>query len=149
MSRLIEFFLSSILITIFSIAFMFFSVLNYLLSVVEIPDCVWQASVRTWIDSNGDGFVNRGEPALRDVEIYVDDLDHQLTNVGWSAVTDQNGDTQINIPVRACSNTIFEIYTNDPHGYRITTQPRIEVNRDFWGTLLAPRVYYFGFIPDQ
>jgi hypothetical protein len=149
MSKIIEFFLGSILITILSIALMVFSALNYVLRVVDIPGCAWHTSVRAWIDSNGDGFVNKDEPPLGNVVIHVDDVNHQLDDVGWPAVTDQNGDTQIDVPVRGCSDTVFEVYANVPEGYRITTKPRVQINRNFWGSLFAPHIYYFGFVPEK
>jgi hypothetical protein len=152
MSRLLEFLLGSILITVFTVALMFFSVLQYVLRAGSVADCAWHGSARTWIDSNGDGLVNRGEPPLRGVEIHVDDIGNGLVAVvdaGWPAFTDKDGDVQFNIPMPGCANTTFEIYVDIPEGYRLTTSPRIEVDPEVWGSPNAERVYYFGFVSDQ
>ncbi|HZM25455.1 MAG TPA: hypothetical protein VFC02_27140 [Anaerolineales bacterium] len=145
MSKIIEFFLGSILITILSIALMVFSALHYMLKGSNVVDCAWHGSARTWIDSNGDGLVNKGEPPLSEVEIHIDDVQNKLIDVGWPAITNQNGDVELDVPMPKCSDSIFEIYAHTPEGYRITTMPRIEVSWDFWGSLSPQSVYYFGF----
>ena len=149
MSKVIEFLLGSILITVFTIALMVFSALHYVLKAGGVIDCALHGSARTWIDSNGDGLVNTGEIPLSDVEIHVDDVQNRLVDVGWPAITDNYGEAQLNVPMPKCSDTIFEIYVDLPEGYRITTIPRIEVNRSFWGSLIPQSVYYFGFISDK
>jgi hypothetical protein len=149
MSKIIEFFLGSILITIFTIALMVFSALHYILKADGIVDCSWHGFARTWLDVNGDGLVNNGEPPFSDVEISVDDVQNQLVDIGWPAITDKNGEVQFNVPVPDCSDTIFEIYADTPQGYRITTIPRIEVNRNFWGSMIPQSVYYFGFVSEK
>jgi len=149
MSRLLEFFLGSILITAFTVAFIFFSAVHYILRAGGVADCTWHASARTWIDANGDGLVNLGESPLRDVKIHVDDLQNQLANVSWPAITDKDGDMQFNISIPGCSAAFFEIYVDIPDGYRITTRPRIEVDPNVMGSLGSERVYYFGFVSDR
>jgi hypothetical protein len=128
---------------------MVFSALHYVLKAGSIVDCAWHGSARTWLDTNGDGLVNNGEPPLSDVEIHIDDIQKRLVDVGWPAITNNNGEVQFNVPMPKCSDTIFEVYVHAPDGYRITTKPRIEVNRDFWGSLSTQRVYYFGFISNK
>jgi hypothetical protein len=149
MSKLLEFFLGSILIAIFTIAFIFFSALHYILREGDIADCDWQASAKAWIDSNGDGLVNSGEPPLSNVEIYVHDLQNQLFDLSWPVITDQEGDVQFNLSLPRCSKTIFEIYVEIPEGYRVTTRPRIEVNPEVLENSGSEPVYYFGFISDK
>jgi hypothetical protein len=151
MSKLLEIFLGSILISILSIGLILFSALNYILSAGGIVDCGWQSSAKAWVDSNEDGLVNNGELPLSDVEIHVD-VANRLADeggVGWSAITDKNGDVQLHVSIPGCSDTVFDVYADIPEGYRITTRPRIEVNRDFWGSLGTESIYYFGFISDQ
>ena len=149
MSKIIEFFLGSILITILSIALMVFSALHYMLKGSNVVDCAWHGSARTWIDSNGDGLVNKGEPPLSEVEIHIDDVQNKLIDVGWPAITNQNGDVELDVPMPKCSDSIFEIYAHTPEGYRITTMPRIEVSWDFWGSLSPQSIYYFGFVTNK
>jgi len=151
MSKLLEFFLGSILMTVLAISLMIFSVLHYILSVGSIDDCAWHSSAKTWVDSNGDGLINNGEQPLSEVEIHIDDVQNQLIDVGWPTITDRNGDARLNalVLMLGCSDVIFEVYTNAPEGYRITTKPRIEVNRDVLGSLDTENVYYFGFTPDK
>ena len=149
MSKLLEFFLGSILIAVFTVALMFFPLLHYILRVGSTADCAWQGSARTWIDSNGDGLVNPGEPPFADVKIHVNDIENPLADAGWTATTDKDGDAQFNIPIPGCEATVFEIYADVPNGYRMTTKPRIEAGSDIWEGLGTERVYYFGFGPDR
>jgi hypothetical protein len=114
-----------------------------------VMDCAWHSSAKAWIDSNQDGFVNNGESPLSDVAIHIDDVQNNLVDVGWPAITDRHGDVQLHVSIPDCSNSVFEIYADLPGGFRMTTSPRIEVNRDFWGSLRTENIYYFGFISDK
>ncbi len=145
MSRLLEFLLGSLLIPVFTVAFIFFSSLHYILKTGSAADCIWQASARAWFDSNGDGRVNAGEPPLSNIRIHVDDLQNQLVDAGWSAVTDEDGEAQLNLLVPECADTPFEIYVDVPDGYRLTTSPRIEAHSNFLESLTGKPVYHFGF----
>jgi len=149
MSKLLEFFLGSILIAAFTIAFLFFSALQYIFKVSSIADCTWQGSVKAWVDSNGDGQVSANEPPLDGVEIYLEQVQPQLVDISLPVITDHNGDAQFNVSIPGCSDTPFEIYVHIPHGYHITTRPRIEVIPNLWESPLTQRVYYFGFAPDR
>jgi hypothetical protein len=149
MSRLLEFILGSILIAVFTVAFIFFSALHYILRPAGIEYCAWQASAKAWIDTNRDGLVNMGEPPLSDVEIYIKDVQNQLFDINWPVSTDQEGDAQFDISLPGCSNTVFEISVEIPEGYRTTTSSRIEVNADVSGSLQTQRVYYFGFVSEH
>ena len=149
MSRLLEFFLGSILIAVFTIAFMFFSALHYILGGGRVADCLWRASVMTWVDTNGDGRVNDGEPPLGQVDIHIGDVQNQLMSLSWPVRTDNDGDTQLNISIPGCVDTILEIYVEPPGGYSLTTKPRIEIHPELSRGPGRERVYYFGFIPDR
>jgi len=149
MSKLIEFLLGSILITISTVALIVFSMLHYILQVGGVADCAWHSSAKAWIDSNRDGLVNSGEAPLRNVAIHIDDVEKHLIDIGWPALTDQFGDVQLNVSIPDCSNSVFEIYADLPEGFRVTTRPRIAVNRDFWGSPGSENIYYFGFISDK
>lgn len=150
MSKIIEFLLGSILITIFTIALMIFSALHYVFKAGGIIDCEWHGSARTWIDLNSDGFVNNDEPALGEVKILVDDVKNQRVNIGWPATTNNDGDVQLNVSMPGCPDVDLEVYVADiPKGYHLTTEPRIEVDRSLWERLDSNLVYYFGFIPEQ
>ena len=149
MSRLLEFFLGSILITVFTVAFLFFSAVHYILKGGDVTHCAWYGSARAWIDSNADGRINPDEPPLSDVRVHVDDMQNQFIDISWPAITGQDGDVQLNISLPGCSDTAFEIYVEIPEGYRATTRPRIEVNLNLEERLNTERVYYFGFAPER
>jgi hypothetical protein len=148
MSRLLEFILGSILMTVFTVAFLFFSAVHYILSAGSIADCTWQGSAQAWIDSDADGRIDPGEPPLSDVRVHVDHDQNQLLDISWPAITGRDGEVQFNLSIPGCSNTLFEIYVDIPEGYRVTTKPRIEVNPDIWQGLNTKPVYYFGFKSD-
>jgi hypothetical protein len=145
MSKLLEFLLGSLLITILTIASMFFSMVHYVIKAGGVADCAWHSSAKAWIDSNEDGLVNDGEAPLRDVEIHIDDLENQLFNVSWPVITDQSGTVPFSVPIPGCSDTVFEIYVDIPEGYHMTTRPRIEVNPALSGSADTESIYYFGF----
>lgn len=149
MSRLLEFFLGSILITVFTVAFLFFSAVHLLLRAGNVADCAWYGSARAWIDSNADGQMNPDEPPLSDVQIHVDEVQARFIDVHWPAITDKDGVVQLNVSLPGCSDTAFEIYVEIPEGYRATTRPRIEVNPNIGESLNTERVYYFGFAPER
>ena len=149
MSKILELLLGSILLTIFTIALIVLSALHYILKIGGIVDCEWQGTARTWVDLNSDGLVNNGEPPLRNVEIHVDDVKNKLIDIAWPTITDKNGEAQLNVLMPDCSDTVFEIYADTPQGYRSTTISRIEVNRNFWGSVIPQSVYYFGFISEE
>ncbi len=149
MSKWIEFFFGSILITVSSVALIFFSVLHYILRVGTVSDCAWHGFAKAWIDSNRDGLVNNDESPLAHVAIHVDDVENDLIDVSWPAITDRYGEVRLNVSIPSCSKSIFEIYADIPEGFRVTTRPRIEVARDFWGNLDTETIYYFGFISDK
>ena len=150
MSKIIEFLLGSILITIFTIALMLFSALHYVFKAGGVIDCEWHGSARTWVDLNGDGFVNNDEPPLGDVNIRIDDVKNGRVNIGWAAVTNKDGDVPLNVPMPGCPEVAFEVYVAEtPVGYHLTTESRIEVHRGILKSLDSNRVYYFGFIPES
>ena len=148
MSRLLEFILGSILITVFTVAFIFFSAVHYILRAGDTADCTWYASAQTWIDANADGQLDPGESPLGDVKIHVDDIGNRLAAVSWPAITDQNGTVQLNVSIPGCADTVFEISVDIPEGYRITTRPRLALQPDIWESAHG-RVYYFGFAPNR
>lgn len=149
MSKLLEFFLGSILIAVFTVALMFFSALQYILREGSLDDCAWSGSARTWIDANADGRVSRGEPPLAGVEIHVNDVGNQLVDVGWPAITRADGDVRLNVSIPGCKQTVFDIYVDIPAGYHMTTAPRLLVDSDAEVASDKARIYYFGFLPDQ
>jgi hypothetical protein len=149
MSKILEFFLGSLLIAAFTVALMFFSVLQYVLRMTSSSDCIWQGFAKTWVDSNADRQVNPDELPLAGVQIHVNDLGNQLVDVAWPVIANKDGEAQFNAPIPECLDTTFEIQVDVPEGYRLTTQSRIEIIPDVWGGLTARRVYYFGFVPDK
>jgi hypothetical protein len=149
MSKLLEFILGSILITVFTVAFLFFSAVHYILRPGDVTDCAWFGSARAWIDSNADGRIDPDEPPLSDVKIHVDDVQNQFLDVSWPAITDRDGDVQFNVSIPGCSDTLLAISVDIPEGYRITTRPRIEVKPALWKSLRTEPVYYFGFAPER
>jgi hypothetical protein len=149
MSRLLEFLLGSILITVFTVAFMFFSALHYILRVGGIGDCTWYGSARTWVDSNGDGLFSAGEPPLDGVEIHIGNGQMGFADISGRAITDTRGETQLSVSLPGCTSAAFELSVDIPEGYRLTTRPRIQVEPDLWASLSTQPVYYFGFVSDR
>ncbi|HET6596293.1 MAG TPA: carboxypeptidase-like regulatory domain-containing protein [Anaerolineales bacterium] len=133
--------------TVFTVAFLFFSAVHYILKGGDIAHCAWYGSARAWIDSNADGRINSDESPLSDVQVYVEDLQNHFIDISWPAITDQDGDVQLSISLPGCSKTAFEIYAEVPEGYRATTKPRIAVDLNLEEGLNIEHVYYFGFVP--
>ena len=149
MSRVLEFLLGSILITVFTVAFLFFSAVHYILRTGNVADCAWYGSARAWIDSNADGRIDPDEPPLSNVKVHVEGVQNQFFDLSWPAITDQEGDVQWSVSIPGCSESVFEIFVDIPEGYRATTRPRIEVQPDPSQSLNTEPVYYFGFAPER
>lgn len=149
MSRLLESFLGSILVTVFTVAFLFFSAVRYILRPESLAECTWQASARAWVDWNADGRVDPHEPVLDDVPVYAGDMHNQLLGTLRTETTGQNGDVQLHVPLADCQDTVVEIFVDIPEGYRATTRPRLEVQTDLWDNLRTERLFYFGFVPEH
>ena len=149
MSRLLELLLGSILVTVFTVAFIFFSAVHYILRVRGISDCTWYGSAKAWIDSNGDGLLDASEPPLYGVEIHVEDGETGLVDISWPVITNTRGDAQLSVSLPGCASTAFELSVDIPEGYRLTTRSRIRVQPDLWGSLSTQPVYYFGFLSDR
>jgi hypothetical protein len=149
MSKLIEFLFGSLLIAISTIALIFFSMLHYILKAGGVADCAWHGSAKVWIDANRDGLVNNDESPLGNVVIHINDIENNLMEIGWPAITDKQGQAQLNVSIPNCANSVFEIYADIPQGFHVTTRSRIEVDRDFWGSLGTDNIYYFGLISDK
>ena len=94
--------------TLLAVALIVFSALHYILRLGGIADagCAWHSSARTWMDFNGDGLMNNGEPPLGKVEIHIDDVQNQLVDAGWPVITDGNGDARLTIPLSECSDIL-------------------------------------------
>jgi hypothetical protein len=123
--------------------------LHYILKAGGVADCAWHGSAKVWIDANRDGLVNNDESPLGNVVIHINDIENNLMEVGWPAITDKQGQAQLNVSIPNCANSVFEIYADIPQGFHVTTRSRIEVDRDFWGSLGTDNIYYFGLISDK
>ena len=145
MFKLLEFLLGSLLITVFTVAAMFFFALHHILRGGDIAECVWQGSVRTWLDADGDGLSDPDEPPLNAVEVHVDDVGNQLVEVSWPALTNREGQARLFASIPGCKGTRFEIYVDIPEGYRLTTRERIEIHPALGDSLRDEDVYAFGF----
>jgi hypothetical protein len=147
MSKLLGFFFSSVLVTLFTLAFLFFLALHFILKAGDFSVCIWQGSAKAWIDTNADGRIDHNEPPLRGVKIHVDKVQHRIPDISWPLITHKNGEVQFNVSIPQCSNTLYEIYVDIPHGYKMTTRPRIEVTPNMETSLGKQHIYYFGFVP--
>lgn len=145
MFKLLEFLLGSFLITVFTVAAMFFFALHHILRGGDIAECVWQGSVRTWLDVDGDGLRGPDEPPLKGVEIHMDDVGNQLLDVSWPAFTNREGEARLFASIPGCEDTVFEIHVDIPDGYRLTTRGRLEIHPRLWDSLGDEHVYTFGF----
>lgn len=149
MSKLLELLLGSVLIAVFSVAFVLFSALHYIFRDNHLSDCVWQGTVKTWIDANGDGHLNGDEPPLRGIQVYIDELPNDFMDMNWPLITGKDGDVQFSVSIPGCSDALYEIYVSIPQGYRTTTRTRIEVHPDVRANPGSTPVYYFGLVPDE
>ena len=147
MSKLLGFFFSSLLVTAFALASLFFSALHYILKAGDFSVCIWQGSAKAWIDSNADGRVDDNEPPLDGVKVYVDKIQQQIIGISWPLITHKDGEARFHISIPQCSKTVYEIYVDIPHGYEMTTKPRIEVIPDIVTSRGKEHIYYFGFVP--
>ncbi|HCK67575.1 MAG TPA: hypothetical protein DIW23_13450 [Anaerolineae bacterium] len=126
-----------------------FSFITYLISSCGIADCVWSGYTVAWVDTNRNGVLDSDEKPLQGVSVYVDDVKNKYIDVAYPVETDDDGEAYAHVSLAGCPNVDFEIYVDVPEGYELTTQPRIRVSKDFFGTLDTETVYYFGFVANQ
>lgn len=111
-----------------------------------VADCAWNGSAVAWVDANANGSFDPGEQVLQNVTLHVVDAQDRYADIAFRAITDQHGTAQLDVPLSGCPAAVgFEVYADTPAGYKPTTEPRIQVGRDPFGTLRSGATYYFGF----
>ena len=111
----------------------------------SVADCAWNGNAVAWVDANANGSFDPGEQVLQNVTMHVVDTQDHYADVAFRAITDQHGTARLDVPVSGCPTVDFEVYADTPAGYKPTTEPRIQVGRDPFGTLRSGATYYFGF----
>jgi hypothetical protein len=110
-------------------------------------DCVWYGRAVAWIDENENGYMDAREIPLEGIPVHVDDIHNQYIDVADPVTTDEFGEARLDVGLIGCSDVDFEVYTDVPEGYRLTTNSRLEASKTFWGNLELDATYFFGFIP--
>ena len=89
-------------------------------TLVIFADCRWEARARAWVDENGDGSLDPGEPPLAGVQFAVDDTVNSYRNVD-KATSDASGEGRLFVFVPGCPRAEFAVRADPPAGYRLTT----------------------------
>ncbi len=103
-------------------------------------DCAWAQTAYAWLDENGNGILDQGEPPLAGVPFFVDDTFNDYSRVNGNAMTGPQGYADLIVWLPGCPKYKFEVYPIVPTGYRLTTPPRIAIEEDF-----SEEPYSFGF----
>jgi sugar lactone lactonase YvrE len=104
-------------------------------------DCAWNATAQTWVDMNGNGIRDSGDPPLPGVLFHVDDILNGYSGVGsGDGPTDWKGEAQLYVWLPGCPKARFEIYPDVPSGYRALSDSKPTVDARSTG-----RVFDFGF----
>jgi hypothetical protein len=104
-------------------------------------DCFFAGTAKAWVDTDKDGIWDPGEPPLRGVRFFVDDVRNDIANVGDESISDEAGEAPVYVWLPGCPRVRFEIYPEVPSGYVLTTAPRLPAR----GTDEGP--FFFGFSP--
>jgi len=105
------------------------------------PDCIWNATVQTWVDMNGNGLRDASDTPLPGVTFHVNDTLNGYSDVGdANSKTDWKGETQLSVWLPGCPNARFEIYPDTPAGYNAlpNSRPIVDVKS-------TDKVFDFGF----
>lgn len=134
--------------TIFVLLVVFCVILGIVVMTSRSVDCIWYGTAKAWIDANENGFMDDTEIPLAGISVFVDDTQNGYFDVASPIQTDVNGNANLDVWLPGCPDVSFEVYTDVPDGYRRTTQPRLEVSKNFWGSLDTETIYYFGFVSE-
>jgi sugar lactone lactonase YvrE len=105
------------------------------------PDCIWSATVQTWVDMNGNSLRDPSDPPLPGVTFHVNDTLNGYSDVGnANSKTDWKGETRLSVWLPGCPNARFEIYPDTLTGYNAlpNSRPIVDVKS-------TDKVFNFGF----
>lgn len=106
-----------------------------------IADCGWSATVRAWVDLNGNGIRDENDTPLPDVSFHVDDTLNGYSDVSrGDGPTNWKGESQLSVFLPGCPKVQFEIYPDVPSGYRALSDVRPTSDGD-----AIDQVFEFGF----
>ncbi len=103
-------------------------------------DCGWGGTGLAWLDENGDGRRDPGEPPLENVRFVVDDTRARRRDVCEPAVSDAAGTASFSIFMPGCPEVAFQVRAEPPAGYLPTTPQRLAADEDESG-----ETFSFGF----
>lgn len=105
-------------------------------------DCMWSAEGKAFQDLNSNGLFEAAEPPLQGAVFHVDDTLNGMISVNdRRGVSDAEGLASLFIWLPGCPDTAFEVYTDTPPGYQLTTAPRMRPGKDDLPS------YTFGYKP--
>jgi hypothetical protein len=104
-------------------------------------DCGWTGEGHAFLDANGNGHWEAGEPPLEGVQFSVKDV---LSDVhGDGGTTDACGRVELYMWMPGCPDVKLLVFAKSPPGYRISTSASVTVHEDAQGIELVR----FGFVP--
>ena len=96
-------------------------------------ECGWNAPVLSWVDENGNGQWDTGEPPLEDVQLHVNDTLNNYKDVGRQSISDWNGRSNVLVWLPGCPSARFEVYAVPPTGYQLTTNNFVQITGPGYG----------------
>ena len=102
-------------------------------------DCGWTGRGEAWIDQNENGTWDSDEAPLAGVLFRIYDARNDVHDFE-SVSSAQDGSTVLSAFLPGCPKVKLEVYVDMPTGYRLTTEPRVQVRDD-------GDVARFGFVP--
>ncbi|MDQ3930652.1 MAG: hypothetical protein M3328_16095 [Chloroflexota bacterium] len=106
---------------------------------IVFADCIWAADARAFVDENANQSWDTTEIPLAGVNFYVDDTLNNFDKVS-DGVSDKTGYAMLSVWLPGCPDVEFEVYTEVPEGYTLTTPGRIKAL-----DLASEEPFTFGF----
>ncbi|MBP7687049.1 MAG: hypothetical protein KA765_04050 [Thermoflexales bacterium] len=110
---------------------------------LSTSDCGWTATAKAWIDQNENGIWDKGEQPFQGVVFRADDAVNYYAETVTPTTSNSKGAGELYHPgAQTCGKISYQIYTDVPQGYRLTTASRLAIQgkkADYYGP------YLFGF----
>jgi len=112
----------------------------------SLAECYSEYYVQTYLDENGNGIRDTGEPPLPRVYVFAGIDNSEKPRPDEMALTDPNGEVSINFGMMNAHQLNeyggdMKIYVEIPSGYVLTTPMSYAIKACEFG-----KTYYFGFI---
>lgn len=88
-------------------------------------ECIWEAGIQSWIDSNANGAWDTDEQPLRDVVVIASRGTESLLEDRQYSISDESGKGKISVMLWGCPSVVIQVNADAPANYVPTTPNQI------------------------